>query len=42
VGIRLTPKSDAIVLSSAKEHAAELGFLKQLRGKAALLHLVPY
>ncbi len=42
VGIRLVPKSDAAATSSAKEHAAELEFLKQLRGKAALLHVVPY
>jgi len=42
VGVRLVPKSDATAMSSAKEHAAELEVLKQLRGKTALLHLVPY
>lgn len=42
VGIRLVPKSDAAAIPSAKEHAAELEFLKQLRGKTALLHVVPY
>ena len=42
VGIRLVRRSDAPVSASAKEHAAELDFLKQLRGKTALLHVVPY
>jgi hypothetical protein len=42
VGIRLVPRSDAATTASAKEHAAELEFLKQLRGKTALLHIVPY
>jgi hypothetical protein len=42
VGIRLVRKSDAPPSASAKEHAAELDFLKQLRGKTALLHVIPY
>lgn len=42
VEIRLLPKSDTPALPSAKEHTAELKFLKQLRGKTALLHVVPY
>jgi hypothetical protein len=42
VGIRLMPKSDTPAMSSAKEHVAELTFLKRLRGKTALLHVVPY
>ena len=42
VGIRLLPKSDIPAIASAKQHAAELEFLKQLRGKTALLHVVPY
>jgi hypothetical protein len=29
-------------MPSVKEHAAALDFLKQLRGKTALLHIVPY
>lgn len=42
VGIRLMPKSNTPAKASPKEHAAELEFLKQLRGKTALLHVVPY
>ena len=42
IGIRLQPRSDANSIASAKECAAELAFLKQLRGKTALLHVVPY
>jgi hypothetical protein len=42
VGIRLVPKSDSAPIASAQEHTAELEFLKQLRGKTALLHVVPY
>jgi hypothetical protein len=42
VGIRLVPKSDAPATQSATEHAVELDFLKQLRGKTALLHVVRY
>lgn len=42
VGIRLVPRADADLITSAKEHAAELEFLKKLRGKTALLHVVPY
>jgi hypothetical protein len=42
VGIRLVPKSDSALIASAQEHTAELEFLKRLRGKAALLHVVPY
>ena len=42
VGVRLTPKSEEKFSASAKAHRAELAFLKQLRGKTALLHLQPY
>lgn len=42
VGIRLTSKSDTPPTSSAKQRAAGLAFLKQLRGKTALLHVIPY
>ena len=42
VGIGLVSKSDDLAMPSAKQHAAELDFLKQLRGKTALLHVVPY
>ncbi|MBV8828741.1 MAG: hypothetical protein JO108_05885 [Acidobacteriaceae bacterium] len=42
VGIRLVPKSDSGSITSAPEHAAELDFLRELRGKTALLHVVPY
>src|SRR5947209_2789953 len=42
VGIRLVPRSHLGTMASAKEHAAELDFLTRLRGKTALLHLVPY
>ncbi len=42
VGIRLVPKSEPGPIASAQEHAAELDFLKQLRRKTALLHVIPY
>jgi hypothetical protein len=42
VGIRLEPRSGTSVIASAEEHAAELDFLKQLRGRTALLHVIPY
>lgn len=42
VGIRLARKSEDAATPSAKEHTAALEFLKQLRGKAALLHIVSY
>ena len=42
VGIRLVPRSDAAATASAREHAAELEFLKELRGKSALIQVVPY
>jgi hypothetical protein len=42
VGIRLVPRSDPAAAPSVREHAAEVEFLKQLRGKTALLHLLPY
>lgn len=42
VGVRLIPKEDGESIASVKEHAAELDFLKQLRGKAPVLHVVPY
>ncbi|HEX4170610.1 MAG TPA: hypothetical protein VHZ55_34545 [Bryobacteraceae bacterium] len=35
-------KSKAEVTGSAKEHRAELAFLKQLHGKTALLQVIPY
>ncbi|MBV8830820.1 MAG: hypothetical protein JO108_16480 [Acidobacteriaceae bacterium] len=41
-GIRLVPKSEDAAKPSAKEHTADLEFLKQLRGKVALLHIVSY
>ena len=42
VGIRLEPRSGVSTIASAEEHAAELDFLKRLRGKTALLHVIPY
>jgi len=42
VGIRPMPKSEATAIPSVTEHAVELDFLKQLRGKTARLHVVPY
>jgi hypothetical protein len=42
VGIRVESKSGASAIASAEEHAAERAFLKQLRGKSALLHIIPY
>jgi hypothetical protein len=42
VGIRLISRTKGQSIASAKEHAAELSFLKQLRVKTALLHVVPY
>jgi hypothetical protein len=42
VGIRLVARSDAAGMASATEHAAELEFLRQVRGKTALLHVVRY
>jgi hypothetical protein len=42
VGIRLMPKSEATAIASATEHAAEVNFLRQLRGKSTLLHVIPY
>jgi hypothetical protein len=42
VGIRLAPKSDRSATSSAKQHAAELEFLKTASRKTALLHVIPY
>ena len=42
VGIRLMPKETEESTASAKQHRAELAFLKQLRGKTALLHVEPY
>ena len=42
VGIRLQPRKNPESSSSAKEHAAELDFLKQLRGKTAVLRVIPY
>jgi hypothetical protein len=41
VGIRLAPRTNEESIAPAKEHAAELNFLKQLRGKTALLHVLP-
>lgn len=42
VGIELQPRADERIAASAREHAAELAFLKRLRGKTALLHLRTY
>ncbi len=42
IGIRLAPKGDAQMPTSAKEHAAEIAFLKQLRGKTPLLNVQAY
>lgn len=42
VGIRLVPKSHSGPIASAQEHAAELEFLKEFRGKTALLHVISY
>ena len=42
VGIQLEPRSGTSPVASAEEHAAELDFVKQLRGKTALLHVIPY
>ena len=42
VGIRLEQKKGPESTMLAKEHRAELAFLKQLRGKSALLHIQPY
>jgi hypothetical protein len=42
VGIELRPRADERAAASAREHAAELAFLKRLRGKTALLHLQAY
>lgn len=42
VGIRLAQRGDAQSAKSAKEHAAELAFLKQLRAKTPLLNVQPY
>ena len=42
VGVRLARKRSEEVTGSAKEHRAEVAFLKQLHGKTALLHVIPY
>jgi len=43
VGIRLAPrKSGANETETAREHAAEVAFLKELRGKTASLHIQRY
>jgi hypothetical protein len=43
VGIRVTPKmANLEPPSSATEHKAEEAFLKQLRGKSALVHIESY
>jgi hypothetical protein len=42
VGIRLLPRSDHESGASAREHRAEIGFLKQVRGKTPVLHIVAY
>lgn len=42
VGIRLMPKKTEASNASAKQHRAELAFLKQVRGKTALLHVERY
>jgi hypothetical protein len=40
--MRLLRQSEHTEIRSAKEHSAELEFLKQLRAKSALLQIVPY
>lgn len=42
VGIRLARNTDKQSPASAKQHAAELAFLKQLRGKTSVLHVHTY
>jgi hypothetical protein len=43
VGIRLTPrKADSEDSGSALEHKAEEAFVKQLRGKTAVIHIQPF
>jgi hypothetical protein len=42
VGIRLVPRTHEESIAPAKKHTAELNFLKQLRGKTSLVHIVPY
>ena len=42
VGIRLEPRKMKRRASPAREHAAERAFLRQLRGKAATLQVLPY
>lgn len=43
VGVRLTPrKADSDNSGSAVEHKAEESFLRQLRDKAALIHIQPF
>ena len=42
VGIRLARKVDTLGPRSAKEYAAELALLKQLRGKTTVIKLQPY
>lgn len=42
VGIRLMLKKTEESTASSKQRRAELAFLKQLRGKTALLHAEPY
>ena len=42
VGIRLEPRKVRRKESSAKQHAAERAFLRQLREKAATVNTLPY
>jgi hypothetical protein len=42
VGIRLICREHEQLTASAKDHRAELAFLKGLRGKTALLKIVPF
>jgi hypothetical protein len=42
VGIRLICRGHEQLTASAKDHRAELAFLKGLRGKTALLKIVPF
>jgi hypothetical protein len=42
IRMRLARKGDAQMPTSAKQHAAEVAFLKQLRAKTPLLNIQPY
>jgi Mn-dependent DtxR family transcriptional regulator len=42
VGVQLTAKGRAAGESSAQERAAQDGFLRELRARSAILHIMPY